>query len=142
MAEGYIAEGCLTFYSVYLNDIESQFNKVECNYEKFSGSSQHTLSVFSENSRLIGKGVYDFLDEKSLKQVHVYVLKNSDEVLPYIRNDIPATTVNLDEVTPVEDHVEAFIDDQDEEEDSTLAEYDDEEEENNLDENQDDYDFD
>ncbi|KAL0370660.1 UNVERIFIED_CONTAM: hypothetical protein Sangu_0384100 [Sesamum angustifolium] len=66
MVEGYNVEECLTFCSMYLNDIETQFNKVERNYEKFSGSSQHSLSVFSENSRLIGKG-------------------NCDEVLGYIR---------------------------------------------------------
>ncbi|KAK4420287.1 hypothetical protein Salat_2441800 [Sesamum alatum] len=58
-------------------------------------------------------------------------------------NDIPAATVNADEVTLVEDHVETFIDDQDEEEDSTLVEYNDEEEEEyNVDENEDGYDFD
>ncbi|KAL0418956.1 UNVERIFIED_CONTAM: hypothetical protein Sradi_1309100, partial [Sesamum radiatum] len=38
MVEGYNIEECLTFCSMYLNDIETQFNKVERNYEKFSGS--------------------------------------------------------------------------------------------------------
>ncbi|KAG8381935.1 hypothetical protein BUALT_Bualt05G0024400 [Buddleja alternifolia] len=61
MAEGYIAEECLTFCSMYLNDIETQFNKAE------------------------RKGVYDYLDEKSWKQVHSYVLKNCDEVLTFMR---------------------------------------------------------
>ncbi|KAG8371533.1 hypothetical protein BUALT_Bualt13G0097800 [Buddleja alternifolia] len=86
MAEGYIAEECLTFCSMYLNDIETQFNKAERNYERHRGRSREGLSVFSENSRLVGKGVYDYLDEKSWKQVHSYVLKNCDEVLTFMRN--------------------------------------------------------
>ncbi|KAL0367510.1 UNVERIFIED_CONTAM: hypothetical protein Sradi_3641100 [Sesamum radiatum] len=287
MAEGYIAKNCLNFCSMYLNDIETKFNKVERNYEKLSGSSQHSLSVFSENSRLIGKAVYDFLDEKSLKQIttstdttrlvsedllHLaydpdrwnfgvvvkveeeyrlrdyygilteliqleylgnhqivlfkcdwfegksiqknkynctsintskpwktnesYVLASQEQQVFYIndikldsnwkvvikaqawsswnilenkgeepykqnashsavhidytsefvewhRNGIPTITINLDEVKLVEDHVETFIDDQDEEKDSTLAEYDDEKvEEYNIDDNEDGYDFD
>ncbi|KAG8364929.1 hypothetical protein BUALT_Bualt18G0049800 [Buddleja alternifolia] len=68
MAEGYIAQECLTFCSMYLNDIETQFNKAERNYERHRGRSREGLSVFSENSRLVGKGVYDYLDEKSWKQ--------------------------------------------------------------------------
>ncbi|KAG8381923.1 hypothetical protein BUALT_Bualt05G0023200 [Buddleja alternifolia] len=84
MAEGYIAEECLTFCSMYLNDIETQFNKAERNYERHRGRSREGLSVFSENSRLVGKGVYDYLDEKSWKQVHSYVLKNCDEVLTFM----------------------------------------------------------
>ncbi|KAG8382724.1 hypothetical protein BUALT_Bualt05G0107100 [Buddleja alternifolia] len=84
MAEGYIAEECLTFCSMYLNDIETQFNKAEHNYQRHRDRSQERLSVFSENSRLVGKGVYDYLDEKSWKQVHSYVLKNCDEVLTFM----------------------------------------------------------
>ncbi|CAA0828030.1 Unknown protein [Striga hermonthica] len=44
-----------------------------------------TLSVFAGNSRLLGKGNYAVLDEKSLRQAHAYVLKNCDEVLEYAR---------------------------------------------------------
>ncbi|KAG8372858.1 hypothetical protein BUALT_Bualt12G0110700 [Buddleja alternifolia] len=84
MAEGYIAEECLTFCSMYLNDIETQFSKAERNYERRKDRSQQNLSVFCENSRLVGKGIYAYLDEKSCKQVHAYVLKNCDEVLTFI----------------------------------------------------------
>ncbi|KAG8382296.1 hypothetical protein BUALT_Bualt05G0062100 [Buddleja alternifolia] len=84
MAEGYIAEECLTFCSMYLNDIETQFNKAERNYERHRDRSRERLSVFSKNSHLVGKGVYDYLDEKSWKQVHSYVLKNCDEVLTFM----------------------------------------------------------
>ncbi|KAG8367020.1 hypothetical protein BUALT_Bualt16G0029000 [Buddleja alternifolia] len=218
MAEGYIAEECLTFCSMYLNDIETQFSKAERNYERREDRSQQNLSVFCENSRLVGKGIYAYLNEKSCKQVHAYVLKNCDEVLTFIsehkeelkqngganvekrheesfskwfeeraqgrsswnilenkeyecvtidescqhnqldsrvdmedflsdtpewlRNDIPPTAVDSNGVTPIEEQVDTFIDvqDEDEEEDYTLAEYDDEEdEEGNYDENEDDY---
>ncbi|KAG8382882.1 hypothetical protein BUALT_Bualt05G0125500 [Buddleja alternifolia] len=71
MAEGYIVEECLTFCSMYLNDIETQFNKAERNYERHRGRLRERLSVFSENSRLVGKGVYDYLDEKLWKQIEV-----------------------------------------------------------------------
>ncbi|KAL0313442.1 UNVERIFIED_CONTAM: hypothetical protein Sradi_5743500 [Sesamum radiatum] len=56
MAEGYIAEECLTFCSMYLSDIQTQFNKVERNYEKWSGKSQQGLFVLSKYTRLIEKG--------------------------------------------------------------------------------------
>ncbi|KAG8373557.1 hypothetical protein BUALT_Bualt11G0036900 [Buddleja alternifolia] len=69
---------------MYLNDIKTQFNKAERNYERHRGRSRERLSVFSENSRLVGKGVYDYLDEKSWKQVHSYVLKNCDKVLTFM----------------------------------------------------------
>ncbi|KAG8387608.1 hypothetical protein BUALT_Bualt02G0038900 [Buddleja alternifolia] len=84
MAEGYIAEECLTFCSMYLNDIETQFSKAERNYERREDRSQQNLSVFCENSRLVGKGIYAYINEKSCKQVHAYVLKNCDEVLTFI----------------------------------------------------------
>ena len=85
IAEGYIAEECLTFCSMYLNDIETQFDRVERNYERRKEETKESLSMFSGNSRLMGKGVYDYLEEKTWKPMHSYILKNCDEVLPFIR---------------------------------------------------------
>ncbi|GFP82128.1 hypothetical protein PHJA_000356100 [Phtheirospermum japonicum] len=85
MAEGYIIEECLTFCSMYLDDIDTKFNKAERNYENYKDNSRQTFLVFLEKSHLIGKGEYKFLEEESWKQVHTYVLKNCDEVLPFIR---------------------------------------------------------
>ncbi|KAL3849435.1 hypothetical protein ACJIZ3_011317 [Penstemon smallii] len=84
IAEGYIAEECLTFCSMYLNDIETQFNRVERNYESCRDKACQTLSVFSENSRLIGKGTYEYLDNKLWNQARAYVLMNCDEVIPFV----------------------------------------------------------
>ncbi|KAL3820132.1 hypothetical protein ACJIZ3_006037 [Penstemon smallii] len=83
-AEGYIVEECLTFCSMYLDDIETQYNKVERNYESCGEKSQQKLEVFSEAPRLLGKGVYKYIDSESWKQAHSYILKNCDEVLPFI----------------------------------------------------------
>ncbi|KAL8496552.1 hypothetical protein ACS0TY_020299 [Phlomoides rotata] len=69
---------------MYMNDIETQINKIERNYEISQENSENYWLVFSETSRLIGKGTYSFLDEKSLKQVHAYALKNCDEVMSFI----------------------------------------------------------
>lgn len=84
MAEGYVAEECMTFCSMYMHDIETQFNRVERNYDRHKNIKQNNLLVFSEDVRLLGKGIYDCLDDKSLKQAHSYVLKNSDEVMTFI----------------------------------------------------------
>lgn len=84
MAEGYIAEECMTMCSMYMNEVETQFNKMERNYNWRKQIPQDSLFVFSEDSHLIGKGIYECLDDQSFKQVHSYVLKNSDEILPFI----------------------------------------------------------
>lgn len=85
MAEGYIAEECLTFCSMYMNDIETQFNKVERNYERRK-DGENTLFVFSDTARpLTTTGDYVTADAKSLKQMHSYVLKNCDDILEYMR---------------------------------------------------------
>ncbi|KAL3838469.1 hypothetical protein ACJIZ3_023060 [Penstemon smallii] len=96
IAEGYIAEECLTFCSMYLDDIETQFNKIERNYDNCKEKSQQNLSVFSDNTRLIGKGVYNFIDKKSWEQAHSYVLKNTDEVLPFICEEKKKAHTNLE----------------------------------------------
>ncbi|KAL0463383.1 UNVERIFIED_CONTAM: hypothetical protein Slati_0225900 [Sesamum latifolium] len=89
---------------------------------------------------LENKGEEPYKKNASHSVVH---MDCTSEFVEWHRNDIPATTINLDEVTLVEDHVETLINDQDEEEDSILLEYDDEEvEEYNVDDNEDGYDFD
>ncbi|KAK4426733.1 hypothetical protein Salat_1442000 [Sesamum alatum] len=76
----------------------------------------------------------------------IHRLDSFSDFIEWYRNDIPATAVNSDGVTPVEDRVDEFIDDQDEEEeeeeeeeeDYTLVEYDDEGEDC-VNENEDDF---
>ncbi|KAG8365413.1 hypothetical protein BUALT_Bualt18G0102300 [Buddleja alternifolia] len=55
------------------------------------------------------------------------------------RNDIPPITINSNGVIPEEEHVDIFVDiqDEDEDEDCTLAEYDEEDEEENANEEDD-----
>lgn len=85
LVEGYIAEECLTFCSMYMNDIETQFNKVERNYERRK-DGQNKLFIFSDTARpLATTGDYVTADAISLKQMHSYVLKNCDDILEYMR---------------------------------------------------------
>lgn len=66
IAEGYMAEECLTFCSRYLDSVETVFNRPSRNVEDASGS----ITNFE-------------LDQKSWTQAHRYVLFNSDEIIPY-----------------------------------------------------------
>ena len=66
IAEGYISEECLTFCSRYLESVETVFNRSIRNNEEFTGAM---LSIT--------------LDQKSMTQVHRYVLFNCDEIIPF-----------------------------------------------------------
>ncbi|XXG54137.1 hypothetical protein AAC387_Pa03g2094 [Persea americana] len=42
------------------------------------------LSLFSKNCHPLGKGEYGYIDDKAWEQARIYVLKNCDEVLPFL----------------------------------------------------------
>lgn len=87
IAEGYIAAECLTFCSMYLHGIETKFNRVERNYDGSNRQMHQGLSLFSKNCRPLGKGEYGYIDDKAWEQARIYVLKNCDEVLPFLTYD-------------------------------------------------------
>lgn len=81
IAEAYIVNECLTFCSMYLQGIETQFNQEERNYDVAENGG---LPIFSQRFRPIGGEIYGSLTEKELNLAHWYVLNNCEEAKSYI----------------------------------------------------------
>ncbi|KAK2970092.1 hypothetical protein RJ640_018412 [Escallonia rubra] len=83
-SEGYIAEECLTFCSLYLGDnVETKFN-----WKTRSDSSECVNSgmpIFLNPRRPLEKAEMGSLDDETLVKAHLYVLFNYDDVAPYIK---------------------------------------------------------
>ncbi|XP_057999327.1 uncharacterized protein LOC131178387 [Hevea brasiliensis] len=88
IAEAYIANECMTLCSRYLNSIETKFNRMERNYNGSSNKNKGGLSIFSKVGHGLGVSKTRVLDTQEWEQAHIYVLKNCDEVQPYIEYDI------------------------------------------------------
>ena len=85
IAEGYLADECLTFCSRYLDDgIETKFNRPGRNEEFQVVGSDVKFRIFSENSRVLGKSTFRILTDDEWEQARLYVLNNCDEVVPFI----------------------------------------------------------
>ncbi|XP_035843728.1 uncharacterized protein LOC110929331 isoform X4 [Helianthus annuus] len=79
IAEGYLAEECLSFCSLYLSsDVETIHNKTSRNYD--DGGFEDILPIFSMSGRPIGATVVEILDLDILAKAHSYVLFNCSEV--------------------------------------------------------------
>jgi len=85
MAEGYILEECLLFCSKYLHDIETRYNQPERNSDGLS-DDYGGLSVFSPSGAPLEKAKSKCLTEEEWRQARDYVLKNCDELQPYLRS--------------------------------------------------------
>ncbi|XP_071918736.1 uncharacterized protein [Coffea arabica] len=82
IAERYIDKECLTFCSMYLDNIDTIFNKPERNNDR--GYNTGELSIFSCPGRPFGgpkRG--NFLDSE-LEKIHTFILNNCDELEDYI----------------------------------------------------------
>ncbi|XP_020270974.1 uncharacterized protein LOC109846163 [Asparagus officinalis] len=87
IAEGYIADECMTFCSRYLKGFETKFNRLERNYEDDNREcNEAQLSIFRHSGRALGAATTRYLDEREWLQAHIYVLKNCDEVQPHIED--------------------------------------------------------
>lgn len=97
IAEGYLADECLTFCSRYLGSgVETRFNRPGRNDDDDDGdvSSGGRFSVFAGNGRPLGrKTTLDSkktnentrqLTDEEWEQARLYVLVNCDEVTPFI----------------------------------------------------------
>ena len=88
IAEGYLAEECLTFCSRYLHEgVQTMLNK-SCRNNDECISEGVSCDLFSSKGRPIGgkkKGDLISIDQKELAQAHGYILINCDEVQEYIR---------------------------------------------------------
>lgn len=82
IAEGYIAEECLTFCSRYLEGVETIFNRPQRNYDNIDNAETY---MFLSGGRVIGNFESIVLDEISLAQAHRYVLLHYDKITSYRR---------------------------------------------------------
>ena len=80
-AEAYVSSECLTFCSMYLRGIETQFNKEKCNFDIDQNGG---LLIFSQKFRPFGAGKYVELTYEEHEMGHWYILNNCEEVDPYV----------------------------------------------------------
>ena len=86
IAEGYIDNECLSFCSLYYNDIETLWNRRERNYDVSDTVDFHNnISVFQPTFRRLSGPIHDILSETDWEKLSWYVLNNCVEVHPYLR---------------------------------------------------------
>ncbi|GJV37353.1 uncharacterized protein Tco_1409830 [Tanacetum coccineum] len=78
IAQRYIENECVTFCSMYLNDVDTVFNKSERNDEMIHPGGE--ISVFSSKGRPIGGYKSCDLSEAELIKIHTYILNNCPEM--------------------------------------------------------------
>ena len=87
IAEGYVADECLTFCSRYLIGIETIFNRPERNDDRCIVACDDTprLPIFSRRGRPSGKSVVRELNNTDYYVTSLYVLQNCDEIKPLVQ---------------------------------------------------------
>ncbi|GKB24805.1 hypothetical protein Tco_0864206 [Tanacetum coccineum] len=78
IAQRYIENEYVTFCSMYLNDVDTVFNKSEPNDEMIHPGGE--ISVFSSKERPIGGYKTCDLSEAELMKIHTYILNNFPEM--------------------------------------------------------------
>ncbi|GJX18102.1 hypothetical protein Tco_0218934 [Tanacetum coccineum] len=73
---------CLNFCSMYLNDVETNFNKVERNNEMVDIDGD--ISVFSCKGGLLGSKITRDISNNELEKIYTYILHNCDEMVELI----------------------------------------------------------
>ena len=82
--EAYVAMECVTFCSMYLDDIEIRFNGTDRNADYKWSDNELILSIFKQMIRPIGGRRYEFIDVNELSKIHFYVLNNYEEIKDFI----------------------------------------------------------
>ena len=82
IAEGYVADEALTFCSMYFQDIETRFNRLDRN-EDISYVPRY-LTVFQSQCRPITKGVLKPLDHSTREIAEWFILDNCPEIESYL----------------------------------------------------------
>ena len=84
IVEVYVATECVTFCSMYLDDIETIFNRADYNADREWDDNELTLSIFKQMAQPTGARRYEFIDVNELSQAHFYVLNNYEEIKDFI----------------------------------------------------------
>ncbi|XP_042950146.1 uncharacterized protein LOC122282038 [Carya illinoinensis] len=84
IAEAYIHLECLTFCSMYLQDVETKFTRVDRNIDGGGEDTIDGFSIFNQHVRPLGVASNVKLDDKLLSSARWYILNNCVEIQPYI----------------------------------------------------------
>ncbi|XXG42875.1 hypothetical protein AAC387_Pa01g3044 [Persea americana] len=84
IAEGYLAEECLTFCSRYLHDVETRSTRAPRNYDDGTIETNQMSLIFSRPGRALGKETSINLTHDAWGQMHRYILFNCTEVAPFL----------------------------------------------------------
>lgn len=86
IAEGYLAEECLTFCSRYLEGIETRFNQVgRVDDQPTNNESSQQSTIFTEVGKSVGNTSWFNLTHIEKLQAHRYVLMNSELVDRFVK---------------------------------------------------------
>ena len=85
IAEGYISEECITFCSLFFDNISTKLNRLE-RHESAAGSEPPSrLSIFG-NIDYSRKGcTIEVVSDIDMHRMRHYLLTNCDEVTPWIK---------------------------------------------------------
>ncbi|XP_075088317.1 uncharacterized protein LOC142170329 [Nicotiana tabacum] len=98
IAEGYLATECLTLCSRYLHTMETKFNRLEWNCDGGVVECDGGLTIFfCESGRALRGGKQYRFDSYEFEQAHIYILKNCDEVQPFLEEFSQNPAINSQE---------------------------------------------
>ena len=83
--EGYLVEECITFFSRYLNDVETKYNCTNKNFVDLTDIKYEGLIIFKCIGRSLGMHTCRELSSEEWAQAHLYVLTNCEDVIPFIK---------------------------------------------------------
>ncbi|XP_059292571.1 uncharacterized protein LOC132046040, partial [Lycium ferocissimum] len=84
IAEGYLANECMTLCSRYRIELTQSLIGGERNYDGGLPKSDGGLSLFCKYGKTLGAPKQCDIEADELEQAHIYILKNCDEVLPFL----------------------------------------------------------
>ena len=84
IAEEYVVNKALTFYSKHLKGMETKFNRPKRNLDLTEDLGRTQLSVLKFIGQPIRKASLVRLEEKHRRVTELYILNNFEEVQPYL----------------------------------------------------------
>ena len=65
--------------------METKFNRLERNYDSIIDDLSNGIQIFSHLGWALGAARPCDLEQDELEQAHIYILKNYDEVQPFLQ---------------------------------------------------------
>ncbi|WCJ24620.1 hypothetical protein M5689_006565 [Euphorbia peplus] len=86
IANGYLADECLTFCSRYMDDMTTKFNHPSRNDDVDKEvSNVSELDIFRSTGRPLGKPIPYHMSSEEFEQAHLYSLRNCDELVELVK---------------------------------------------------------